>query len=115
MRNMNKMNIMKLAISLISILFLSFTPIDSKNLNLEISTSNVVDEQLIFDGYEGGYYFFSNADYEAVVLGASEENTPYELINGNLEGELFIVSYKHADDGLQTSSEGSITAVTLKN
>ena len=102
---------MKLLISLFTLFVLSFSPVPEKNLDMH--SEDLVEQELVFDGYEGGYYFFSDATYQALVLEADEEHTPYELINGNLEGKSFKIAYKVVDPSPDSSTEGIIKEVKL--
>ncbi len=104
---------MKLLISIISIVALSFSPMESAlNTSTETVNTAVVNEQLTFDGYEGEYYFFTDTNYEAVVLEANQK-LPIDLINGNYEGKKLEVSYEAVNRTQDSSSEGVIKSVKL--
>ncbi|MCC4213760.1 hypothetical protein [Leeuwenhoekiella parthenopeia] len=105
---------MKLLISIISVLILSFSPITSKEANAEITNDTFVNAELTFDGYEGEYYFFTDADLQAVVLESSSE-LAIDLENGNYEGSRVVVAYKALDRSADSSSEGIIKSITLAN
>ncbi|MAW94067.1 MULTISPECIES: hypothetical protein [unclassified Leeuwenhoekiella] len=109
---------MKLLISIISLITISFSPVSSDTEDtktsetLETYNATLVNQELTYDGYEGEYYFFTDADFQAVVLECSKK-LPVDLINGNFEGKKFQVSYQVAERTSDSSSEGTIQNVAL--
>ncbi|PHQ29386.1 hypothetical protein [Leeuwenhoekiella nanhaiensis] len=107
---------MKLLIGIISIITLTFSPLESETEvlkpaeSIDINAEILINQELTFDGYEGEYYFFTDTDFQAVVL-KCEKELPVDLINGNFEGKKFRVSYKAAQRTADSSSEGTIEAV----
>lgn len=97
---------MKTLLIIFSTFLFSFTTINS-----EIATTSAfVEDQLIFDGYEGNYYFFTDPDFKAVVLEVNDASSisNYDLVNGNFEGKTFQVSYKTTDNPQNASAIGVI-------
>ena len=68
-------------------------------------------QELTFDGYEGGYYFFTNEEQKAVVLEADEETKSPDLIYGSLEGKTFEVVYTPVSRTATSSTQGIIDTV----
>ncbi|WP_273016935.1 hypothetical protein [Leeuwenhoekiella blandensis] len=99
---------MKTLISIIGIITMGF----SVAMNApEDSSPNTKDTQeLIFDGYEGEYYFFSDASHQAVVLESDSELTK-NLKNNDAVGEQFEVAYEPKIQTATSSSQGTIAAI----
>jgi len=77
----------------------------------EDSSPNTKDTQeLIFDGYEGEYYFFSDASHQAVVLESDSELTK-NLKSNDAVGEQFEVAYEPKTQTETSSSQGTIAAI----
>jgi len=98
---------MKTLITIFSILIISLSGFNSP----ETINEDVVQHQLTFDGYEGGYYFFTDTDQQAVVLEADEETESPDLKDANLEGETFKVVYTPVERTETSSTEGIIELV----
>ncbi|WP_028374670.1 hypothetical protein [Leeuwenhoekiella sp. MAR_2009_132] len=96
---------MKTLITLFSIFLISFS-----GTTINEPSAELVQDQLVFDGYEGNYYFFSDENYQAVVLEVSNKETlkNYDLINGNLEGKVFKVAYTATENPENSSAIGII-------
>ncbi len=105
--------IMKLLISIISILLISYNPLTHSDNEQAPANQDVINENLTFDGYEGEYYFFTDANYQAVVLEANPDALAVDLINGGYEGKTFEVVYTNKEKNEESSSEGVITQVSL--
>lgn len=101
---------MKTLITIFSIVVISLSGFNSPGL-INSTNNDVVQNQLTFDGYEGGYYFFTNTDQQAVVLEIDEETKSPDLVNGNLEGETFEVVYTPVERTQTSSTEGIIETV----
>ena len=111
---------MKLLISIISIITLTFSPVESETKvsqapeTIEMNTATLINQELTFDGYEGEYYFFTDSNYKAVVLECAKE-LPVDLTNGNHEGKKFCVSYKAEERTSDSSCEGIIEDVEISD
>jgi hypothetical protein len=99
---------MKTLVSIIAIITMGF----SVAMNApEDPSPNIKDTQeLIFDGYEGEYYFFSDASHQAVVLESDSELTK-NLQNNDAVGEQFEVAYEPKTQTETSSSQGTIAAI----
>ncbi|MFD2825534.1 hypothetical protein ACFSYG_03555 [Leeuwenhoekiella polynyae] len=101
---------MKTLITIFSIVVISLSGFNSPESTASVH-EDVVQNQLTFDGYEGGYYFFTNTNQQAVVLEADEETKSPDLINGNLEGKTFKVVYTPVERTATSSTQGIIETV----
>ncbi|MFI8379024.1 hypothetical protein [Leeuwenhoekiella sp. NPDC079379] len=98
---------MKTLITIFNIFLISFS-----GITLDEKPAELIQDQLVFDGYEGNYYFFTNKDYQAVVLELSnQESLKYDLVNGNLEGKTFKVAYKSIENPKNSSAIGTIQSL----
>lgn len=99
---------MKTLLTIFSIVLISFS-----NVSLNLVNEDLVQDHLTFDGYEGGYYFFSDANYQAVVLKAKNDKSfeNIDLKNGNLEGKKFNVAYEVVDQTQTSSATGLIESL----
>ncbi|MEE3244812.1 MAG: hypothetical protein VX226_09175 [Bacteroidota bacterium] len=95
---------MKTLLSIFSIITLSLSTAILP-VNDDLST-----QQLTFDGYEGGYYFFSDEAYQAVVL-ESDSELVMDLKNNDAVGEQFEVAYEPKAQTETSSSQGTIEAI----
>ena len=102
-----KSKTMKTLITIFSIVVISLSGFNCP----ELINEDVVQNQLTFDGYEGGYYFFTTANQQAVVLEVDEETKSPDLVNGNLEGETFKVVYTPVERTATSSTQGIIETV----
>lgn len=98
---------MKVLLAIFSLVIVSFTNPDFSEIN-----EDTVSEKLIFDGYEGEYFFFTNKELKAVVLEAQSEDAAINDLKDNDEvGEEFEVIYSPAKDATHASSEGVIKEI----
>ncbi|WP_299212185.1 hypothetical protein [uncultured Dokdonia sp.] len=101
---------MKIFILLFCINFISFTPINN-NADV-ISNDEIYEAKAIFDGYEGGYYFFTNEDETALQFESKDHPllTDEKFKNGEFIGKSFtIVLKKNTDKDSLTAEIVSIS------
>jgi|GEM_PF-614233 len=65
-----------------------------------IQENNNTQELLTFDGYEGGYFIFSDSNHKAVLFETENETSlyNYDLINGDYIGKKFNVVYENPNE-----------------
>ncbi|OIQ23825.1 MAG: hypothetical protein BM549_00540 [Lacinutrix sp. MedPE-SW] len=67
----------------------------NNSVNKSTETTNEISELLTFDGFEGGHYFFTNTQNQAMSFDYILKDTNYTkgLKNGKHLGETFKVTY----------------------
>lgn len=102
-----------IAISLFLLLFFRPT-INLQHIN-PFSDGERKSEVLVYDGFEGGYLFFTNVDHQAVVLeiADSELLKTVDLINGDFVGKKLKVEYEEMELQEESSSMGRIEEVMV--
>lgn len=92
--------------------FTTFSKIDHR---LAFNFGEKKSEILIFDGYEGGYLFFTNSKQQAVVLEVTNIKVlnNIDLINGDFVGTKLNVDYEEIELEDESSSTGIIETVEI--
>ncbi len=101
-----------LGLSLFILLY--FTALSKIDHRLAFNFGEKKSEVLIFDGYEGGYLFFTNSERQAVVLEVTNVKVlnNIDLINGDFVGTKLNVDYEEIDEE-ESSSMGIIEMVEI--